>query len=259
MGMRTEPTDKWVRGYVGDTAVVDTRDALLFWEERFPVPAYAFPRSDVRTDLLRPSATEQRARSFYTPKGPVREWYDVVVGDRVIEHAAWVRNDPALADRIVLSWEPGVLDRWLEEEEEVIEHPRDPHSRVDALPSSRHIEVSLDGVVLADSRRPVLLFETGLPTRYYLPREDVRFDALVPTSNRSRCPYKGAAEEYWSIPGRADGDNIAWSYAEPFPAVGRIAGLVAFYNELVDISVDGVPQERPRSVFSSRANRPTSA
>jgi uncharacterized protein (DUF427 family) len=258
MGIRTEATDKWVRGYVGETPIVDTRDALLFWEEKFPVPGYAFRRDDVRIDLLRPSEAAPTGRSFYTAKGPVVEWYDVVVGDRVIEHAAWVRDDPAISDRIVVSWQPGVIDRWLEEDDEVISHPRDPHKRVEALPSSRHVEVSLEGTVLADSHSPVLLFETDLPTRFYLPREDVRLDVLVRTSNRSECPYKGFAREYWSLPGAAGGDNIAWSYGAPFPAVARIIDRIAFYNELVDIVVDGVPQERPVSLFSRAGNRPTS-
>ena len=109
----------------------------------------------------------------------------------------------------------------MEEKEEVAGHPRDPHSRVEALASSRHIEVAVGGTVLADSRTPVLLFETGLPTRYYLPREDVNFDALVPTRNRSLCPYKGVASEYWDVAGHPEARNVAWSYRTPFPAVGR--------------------------------------
>lgn len=258
MDMRTERTEKWVRGYVGSTAIVDTRDALMIWFPRFPVPGYAFPRSDVRTDLLQPVDPPGSRRPFFGPKGPVAEWYHVVVGDRVIEHAAWVHDDPALSDRIVFTWEPGVLDRWLEEEEEVFAHPRDPHKRVEALPSARRIQVSMGGSLLADSLSPVLLFETDLPTRYYLPREDVRLDRLVPTANHSVCPYKGFAEEYWSVPDVTDGENVAWSYAAPFPAVGRIKDRIAFYNEVVDIVVDGVPQERPTSVFSKRGNRPTS-
>lgn len=253
--MRTEPSEKWVRAFVGETTVVDSRRSLLFWEDRFPVPACAFPLEDVRTELFRESEARRPAQSFYSPKGPISALYDLEVDGRTIEHAAWVRDDPALAGHVVLSWQPGLLDRWLEEDEEVIEHPRDPHKRVEALASSRHVEVSLDGTVLAESTDPVLLFETNLPTRYYLPREDVRLDALEPSRNRSRCPYKGAAEEYWSAPGA---ENVAWSYAAPFPAVHKIAGRIAFYNELVDITVDGVPQERPRSIFSQAGNRPTS-
>lgn len=257
MGVRTEPTDKWVRAYVGATLIVDSHDVLLFWDPARPVAAYAFPRADVRTDLLQPSAAPRAGRSHYPPHGPVKVWYDVAVAGRVVEHAAWVRDDPAISDRVVLSWEPGVLDRWLEEDDEVFVHPRDPHLRVEALTSSRHVQVSLAGTPLAESHSPVLLFETGLPTRFYLPRDDVRLDVLEPTTNRSACPYKGFAEEYWSLPGAPDGDNLAWSYAAPFPAVARIAERIAFYNELVDITLDGVRQGRPRSVFSRAANRPT--
>ena len=256
MTIRTEATDKWVRGYVGDTAIVDTRDALLFWEDRFPVPGYAFPLDDVRTDLLQPSSDRRPARSFYSPKGPISELFDVVADGRAIEQAAWVRDDPAVSDRIVLSWEPGVLDRWLEEDEEVFAHPRDPHKRVEAIRSSRHVQVSIGGTVVADSHSPVLLFETGLPTRFYFDRDDVRLDVLAPTSNSSVCPYKGFAEEYWSMPGVPDGDNVAWSYAEAFPAVANVRGRIAFYNELVDVTVDGEAQERPISVFSRAGNRP---
>jgi len=255
--MRTETSDKWVRGFVGDTAVVESRAPMLFYEDAFPVPGYAFVDQDVRTDLLRPSDEPPPSKPFfYLPKGPVREWYDLEVNGRRIRHAAWRRDDSAIADRLVLSWQPGVLDRWMEEEEEVVEHPRDPHKRVEAIASSRHVQISLDGIELADTRHPVLLFETHLPTRYYVPRSDIRFDALEPSGNRSRCPYKGSAGEYWSVRDRIEAEHVAWSYADPKPAVGKVAGMVAFYNEMVDITVDGVPQERPMTIFSSRAHRP---
>lgn len=258
MAMRTEPIDKWVRAYVDDVVVVDSREPLLFWEEVLPVPHYAFKRSDVRTDLLRESVTEPpREPFFFLPRGSVSKWFDLTVGDRTIRHAAWVRDEPPIDDMLVLSWQPGVLDRWLEEDEEVGGHPRDPHKRVEVIASSRHVMVERDGVRLADSQRPALLFETSLPTRYYLPREDVDFSALESTTNRSHCPYKGYADEYWSIAGHPDAANIAWSYSTPLPAVGKIAGRVAFYNELVDITVDGVRQPRPESPFSAKANRPS--
>jgi len=257
--VRTELSDKWVRAFVGDVPVVDSRAPLLFWEDVFPVPAYAFAGSDVRTDLLRPSSSPPpREPFFFLPRGPVAEWFDLVLGGRTVRHAAWRRDTPELADLFVFSWQPGVLDRWLEEDEEVAGHPRDPRKRVEALASSRHVVVSLDGTLLADSRRPVLLFETDLPTRYYVPRDDVNVDALSPSRNSSLCPYKGIADQYWDVTGHPDATNAAWSYASPLPAVGRIKNRVAFYNELVDIATDGVPQERPVSVFSSRANRPVS-
>lgn len=257
MSVRTEASQRWVRGYVGDVAVVDTRAPLLFWEERFPVPNYAYAREDVRIDLLRPATGEPPTEpSFLLPQGPVSQWFDLVVEGKTLPHAAWVRDDPALADRIIVSWQPGVLDRWLEEDEEVGGHPRDPYSRVDALPSSRHVVASLDGVLLGDTHSPVLLFETGLPTRFYFPIGDVNEEALTPTSNRSGCPYKGFADRYWSVADHPQGANLAWSYSDPFPAVARIQGMVAFYNEVVDLEVDGVRQDRPASPFAAKEHRP---
>ena len=251
MTVRTEPIDKRVRAYIDDQVVLDSRRPLLFWEEGFPVPGYAFPRDDVRTDLLRPAGDEPPGTpSFFGPHGPVSQWYDVVLGDRAVPHAAWVRDDPALADLVVLSWQPGLLDRWTEEDETVLMHPRDPHKRVETLASSRHVIVELDGVRLAESRRPVLLLETGLPTRYYLPREDVALELLEASDTRSTCPYKGTTDDYWSLPVHPRADDLAWSYAHPLPAVEKIAGRVAFYNERVDLTVDGVIQQRPTTPFS---------
>ena len=254
MSVRTERSEKWVRAFVDDVVVVDSRAPVLYWEEDFPVPGYAFAPEDARVDLLRPAKAEPpQSRSFFLPRGPVAEWFDLEVGDRLLPHVAWRRDDPAVADLLVLSWQPGLVDRWQEEDEVVRGHPRDPHKRVDALPSSRHVEISLDGAVLADTTRPVLLFETGLPTRFYLPADDVDLGRLTPTATTSHCPYKGDADRYWSATGGAD---IAWSYAAPFPAVGAIAGRIAFYDELVDVRVDGSLRERPVSPFSRAANRP---
>ncbi len=255
--MRTEPIDKRVRAYVDDVQVLDTREPLLFWEDDFPVPSYAFRPDDVRMDLLRETGTAPpREPFFFLPKGPVSQWWDLVLGKRTVPHAAWVRDVPELRDRLVLSWQPGILDHWLEEEERVAGHPRDPYKRVEAIASSRHVVIERDGVRLAESSRPVLLLETGLPSRYYVPRDDVDFSVLVPTSTRSHCPYKGAAEEYWSVAGQPDATDVAWSYTAPLAAVTKVTGLVSFYDELVDVIVDGVPQPRPESPFSSRAHRP---
>jgi len=258
--VHTEASERWVRGRVGEVVVVDSRLPLLFWEDHFPVPSYAFDPADVRTDLLAPGAAPAGS-SFFTPKGPVERWYDLSVDGHVLRSAAWVRDDPALSGRIVLSWQPGLLT-WLEEDEEVFSHPRDPHKRVDAVPSSRRVVVRSGGQVLAESTHPVLLFETGLPTRFYLPREDVRLDLLAPGSSESHCPYKGFARDYWDLPASEGSDaltGIAWSYADPYPAVGAVAGRIAFYDELVDVEVDGVARDRPRSVFSDAGNRPTTA
>ncbi|MFE7775013.1 DUF427 domain-containing protein [Streptomyces sp. NPDC057445] len=242
-----EPSDRWVRGTKGDVTVVDSHRPLLVWEPGRPVPLYAFPAEDVRTDLLR--RTERRATRRHAG---ATVFYDLVLGDEVIRSAAWSWPGDELAGYIGFEWfGHEVLDHWYEEEEEIFVHPRDPHKRVDALPSTRHVQVEIDGTVVADTHTPVLLFETHLPVRYYFPREDVRLDLFVPTDARTRCPYKGVASEYWSW---ADGGDvrpdIAWSYPDPLPAVGIIKDRVAFYNESVDIVVDGERQQRPVSFFS---------
>lgn len=232
-----EPSERWVRGYVGDLAVVDSRRPVLVWEPGAKVPEYGFPTADVRTDLLEPG--EPPAAAYYRPKLPARRWFDIVLDDRRVPSAAWTWDLDELDDFIALSWYPGVLDRWTEEDEAVFAHPRDTRNRVDALPSSRHVVVRDGDVVLADSTRPVVVYETGLAPRYYLPREDVNWAALRPISAWSECPYKGEATDYWARAERADRE-IAWSYPSPLPGVSPIAGLVAFYSERVAVEVDGV-------------------
>ncbi|MGW2519672.1 DUF427 domain-containing protein [Streptomyces sp. NPDC001617] len=247
-GLRWEPSARWVRGRKGDVTVVDSRRPVLVWEPDLPVPQYAFPRADVREDLLRPAKNPPVGRHTGS-----RVFYDLEVDGELLENAAWTFPAADLAEHIAFEWfrrSGRGLDHWYEEEEEIFIHPRDPHKRVDAIPSSRHVQVRVDGTLVADTRRPVLLFETGLPTRYYVPREDVRLDLLVPTDHHTGCPYKGTAT-YWSWRGEADvPPNVVWSYPEPLPAVGAVKGLLAFYNEAVDITVDGEPQERPVTPFS---------
>jgi uncharacterized protein (DUF427 family) len=142
------------------------------------------------------------------------------------------------------------MDAWFEEDEQVFTHPRDPYTRVDVLRSSRHVRIEVDGTTVAASGSPTLLFETGLPVRYYLPRPHVRMELLTPRDTVSHCPYKGQAE-YWSVrSGQRVYDDLAWSYRSPFPESQKIAGLIAFFDERVDVVVDGVRQERPRTKFS---------
>ncbi|MFE9448152.1 DUF427 domain-containing protein [Streptomyces sp. NPDC006739] len=247
-GILWEPSDRWVRGVKGEVTVVDSRHPVLVWEPGVQVPQYAFPRDEVRADLLRPAARP--------PDGAhagARIFYDLDIGAGPLANAAWTYPGRDLAGHIAFAWFMSAgqgLDHWYEEEEEIFVHPRDPHKRVDALPSSRHVVVEIDKTVAADTRRPVLLFETGLPTRYYIPPEDVRLDLFRPTDHSSRCPYKGLAS-YWSWHGDADvPPNILWSYPDPLPAVGTVRGLLAFYNEAVDITVDGTPRQRPVTLFT---------
>ncbi|MEU6355891.1 DUF427 domain-containing protein [Streptomyces sp. NPDC047072] len=243
-GLLWEPGERWVRGRKGEVTVVDSRHPVLVWEPDLPVPLYAFPRAEVRENLLRPAKNPPPARHAGS-----QVFYDLEIDGSTVENAAWTYPAADLADHIAFEWfrapNRGV-DHWYEEEEEIFVHPRDPHKRVDAIPSSRHVRVAIDGTTVADTHRPVLLFETGLPTRYYIPREDVRDDLLEATDHTSGCPYKGTAR-YWSSRTLA---NIAWSYPEPLPAVAAVKDLIAFYNEVVDITVDGELQERPETPFS---------
>ncbi|GIE99802.1 DUF427 domain-containing protein [Paractinoplanes rishiriensis] len=235
--LRWEVSPRWVRGRAGDTTVVDSRRAILLWVPGEVVPMYAFPDADVRTDLLRPR--------------PGGTGYDLVLDGEVRPEAAWRLEDEGLSGYLAFAWfgrSGRGLDHWYEESEEIFVHPRDPYKRVDAIRSTRHVTVAIDGTVVADSRRPVLVFETHLPVRYYLPREDVRLDLFAHTDLQTGCPYKGTAE-YWTYPGR---DNIAWSYPEPLPAVPAITGLISFYNEVVDITVDGELLDRPVTPFSAQ-------
>ncbi|MHA6765583.1 DUF427 domain-containing protein [Streptacidiphilus sp. PAMC 29251] len=248
-----EPSARRVRGTKGDTTVVDSGRPVLVWEPGQAVPLYAFPRADVRAGLLRPAAEPDTGRHSGS-----EVFYDLVLDDgTTVANAAWTFPGEDLADYIAFEWFQRVgrgLDHWFEEEEEIFVHPRDPYKRVDALQSSRHIQVEINGVLVADTRQPVLLFETRLPTRYYIPREDVRLDLFTPTELRTACPYKGTAE-YWSLT-TADGadggtpPNIAWSYPDPIPAAQTVRGHIAFYNEAVDITVDGERQERPVTGFT---------
>ncbi len=251
--LRTERIDKWVRGRLGDTLVVETRDPMLVWQGGFP-PVYGFARDEVAEGVLRPATGSSYPGSFFFgPHLPVAQWYDVVAGDAVVECGAWSLED--LPDRVVMTWQPRRL-AWTEEDEPVSLHPRDPHKRVETLHSSRHVEVLLGDAVVATSDRPVLLLETDLPTRYYLPREDVRLDLLTRTDNVSACPYKGTADSYWTFPGPPEVANVGWSYSSPLPGVDAIAHRISFYNELVDLRVDGVLLERPESPFSRAEQRP---
>jgi uncharacterized protein (DUF427 family) len=243
--IRIEPGAKRVRAYLGGELVADTTRPVLVWEVPY-YPAYYFPAADVRSELLEPDAEVSHSSS----RGDGRAFTVAAGGKRAPGAAVRYEESPVeeLRDLIRLEWD--AMDAWFEEDEEVFTHPRDPYTRVDILPSSRHVRVEVDGVTIAESASPRLLFETGLPTRYYLPKTHVRMDRLVPTDSVSHCPYKGKAE-WWSVKsGENVHEDLAWSYPTPLRESQEIAGLVAFYNEKVDIYVDGVLQERPLSKFA---------
>lgn len=243
--LRIEPSPKRIRGYKAGRLVLDTTDALLVWEIPY-FPWWYVPVADVRGEL-KPNGEVLRS-----PQRGEGTRYDVTLEDgTVLADAAWEHVDSPVEElrgHVRFEWE--AMDAWFEEDVEVVIHPRAPDVRVDALRSSRHVRVLVDGEVVADTTRPVLLFETGLPTRYYLPKTDVRMDLLTPTDTTSGCPYKGFAR-YWNVAvGAATHEDLVWSYPTPLPEAQSVAGLVCFYNERVDLEVDGVLLERPETKFS---------
>ncbi|SHN45815.1 DUF427 domain-containing protein [Cryptosporangium aurantiacum] len=243
--VRVEPGLKRVRALVGGRVVADTRRPFFVWEKPY-YPTYYVPRADVFAELV---PTGEVSRSPSRGDGAVQ---DVVLPDRTLGSAAVLFPDspvPELRDLVRLDW--ASMDEWLEEDEPVYVHPRDPYKRVDILSSSRHVQVSIDGVVVADSHQPRILFETSLPPRYYLPLTDVRLDLLRPSTLVTHCPYKGAAT-YWDVVLESGvvHSNVVWAYRSPLPESQKVTGLAAFYDEKVDVTLDGVRQERPRTHFS---------
>jgi uncharacterized protein (DUF427 family) len=240
-GIRIEPGTKRVRVYVGGELVADTIQPVLVWEVPY-YPTYYFPVSDVRTELL-----QLEDGVGHSPSRGDGHRFSV----KGRPHAALRYEDSPieeLRDLIRFDWHS--MDAWFEEDEQVFTHPRDPYTRVDILASSRHVRVEVGGTTIAESTSPRILFETGLPARYYLPKTHVRMDLLTPTESVSHCPYKGQAE-YWSVrAGDGVHDDLAWSYRAPFAESQKITGLIAFYNEKVDVYVDGVLQKRPVTKFS---------
>jgi uncharacterized protein (DUF427 family) len=245
---RIEPAPRRVRGYLGHELVFDTTEARYVWEVPY-YPQYYIPLTDVAAEFLRDEDHPQKVQL-----GPSR-LHSLVAAGQTHPSAARVFDagtDSPVAGTVRFNWEPL---RWFEEDEPIYGHPRNPYSRVDALRSHRHVLVELDGLLLAETHAPVLLFETGLPTRYYIDPTDVAFEHLVPSPTQTLCPYKGTTSGYWSVGvGPAENQTVhpdlAWTYHYPLPAVAPIAGLVAFYNEKLDITVDGAALARPKTQFS---------
>jgi uncharacterized protein (DUF427 family) len=242
-----EHSPRWIRVKFGGAVIADSRRTLLLCQYGGPgqMPTYYFPQEDVRMDAL-------ISGGGASPDGAVA-YKTIRIGDGVAENAAWIVLDPpsdlaALQDYVSFAW--GKMDAWYEEEEEIFVHARDPYKRVDVLTSSRHVRVAIAGVTVAETRRPHLLFETSLPTRYYIPREDVHMDLLESTNLKTRCPYKGIAS-YWSVrAGEHVAKNVVWSYPEPIPECPKIKGLLCFFNERADLYVDGELQPRPQTPWS---------
>jgi uncharacterized protein (DUF427 family) len=242
-----EPVPRRIRAVIAGQTVFDTTEARYVWEWP-PYPQYYVPLADVRAEFLVDEGTTEE-----TPRGDVKV-FGLTVGDQHRPGAAKVLGASkveGLDDTVRFEW--SAFDAWYEEDEQVFVHPRNPYTRVDSIRSTRTVRIESRGVILAESSSPVLCFETGLPTRYYLNRTDLDFTKLVPSDTQTACPYKGTTSGYWSavIDGQSHPD-VAWTYDFPTRDLLPIAGLVAFYNEKVDIFLDDVKLERPETNLRPR-------
>lgn len=259
--LRMQPVEWRVRAGLQDTRVVDTDAARLVWEPRRVVSAYAVPVADLAGRLVpigpdggRVDPDVSGLPPVLSPRNPFAEHstpgttYDIETEAGTLPAAAFVPDDPDLQGYAVLDWEAFTV--WFEEDQQAVAHPREPQHRIRCLPSSRHVVVSVGGEVVADTQRPVLLVETGLPPRWYLPRDDVRMDLLTRSDTRTTCAYKGQAS-YWSTTaGGTDLKDIAWTYEDPRHDAEEVRDLLCFYVEHTDTVVDGQPLGRPVTEWS---------
>lgn len=238
-----DPVPQRIRGLLAEVCVFDTTRAKLLHETGH-LPVYYIPDEDVDERLLEPSSTS----SHCPHKGDARYW-SIQAGDRIARDAVWAYPQPIapasfLAGHKAFYWRE--LDAWFAEDEQLFGHPRDPYSRIDVYPTGRHIRILLDGEVLADTIRAKALFETALPTRWYIPPEDVRLELLEPSETITRCAYKGLAS-HWHALGHED---VAWKYPDPQHDAEPVRDMIAFYNERVDVEIDGTAEERPSTQWS---------
>jgi uncharacterized protein (DUF427 family) len=224
------PSLRRVRAFLGGKAVADSRRAVL---KRVYPWMYYFPPADVNMDYLEAEDDDDQDPRLWT----------VRVGEAVAERAAFAFDDdaddaPDLSGYIAFKWDQ--MDAWFEEDEQIHVHPRDPYSRLDARQSSRHVRIEVGGETVAETNRPVLLFETNAPARFYISPDDVRRKYLVPSDNHTGCPYKGTASYYSLQVGDEFIEDAAWYYPFPYPEMGKIQNLIAFYPKKVDgFYVDG--------------------
>jgi uncharacterized protein (DUF427 family) len=237
--VRVERAAKRVRSYLGGEPVADTTRPLLVWEVPY-YPTYYFPAADVRSELLEADGGVEQSPILGTAKT-----FTVSAGGKHAPAAARRYEDsPVEQLRDMVRFEWSAMDAWFEEDEEVFTHARDPHTRIEILASSREVRVEIDGVTVAHSHSPRLLFETGLPVRWYLPKPHVRLDLLARSETVTHCPYKGQAQT-WSVRiGERLYKDVAWSYPTPLPESEKIAGMVAFYEQKVDLLIDGADAAR---------------
>ncbi len=228
------PTEKRVRAYIGGSEIANSDETLILRRPK-SVPQYAFPKNDVKISQLKISGEHEDSIGKYQ----LLDLKDVPGKEEIaILYRAPVSGAERLRDHVVFDWHK--IDKWMEENEVISGHTRDPYTRIDVRESDRRIEVRVKGEKIAETARPRLLFETGLPVRYYIPAEDVKMNYLYPSELQTSCPYKGKAS-YWDIKvGGEELRNLVWSYVDPYDESLAIKGYFCFYNEKLDtFLVDG--------------------
>ncbi|EEB91050.1 hypothetical protein MPER_10661, partial [Moniliophthora perniciosa FA553] len=178
------------------------------------------------------------------------ETYDIVVGKHTAPQAATVFTQDKLAGLLKIDFR--AMNAWFEEDEQVFVHPKDPYKRVDVLQSSRHVRVEINGVEVANTHKPRFLYETGLPVRTYIPKTDCKVSLFAPSDLTTQCPYKGTANYYniFTSPNESPASNVVWWYRNPNLECAAVQVFVAFYDEKVDVWIDGEKQERPQTHFA---------
>ena len=254
--LRWEPVPYRVRAWVDEVLVVDSTDAAVVWEPRRLVPVFAVPAADLAGEVAAadPQPGPPDLAALPPMLGPT-DFATHTVPGTVVDvgpvgqrrpGAGFVPDDADLAGLVLLDFD--AFTAWRTEDQQLVGHAHDPFKRIDVMDSDRLVEVALAGTVLARSRHPRLLWETHLPQRWYLPREDVRMDLLEPSATRSTCAYKGHASYLSVVGGPRD---IAWSYPEPLPDAEPVRDLVCFFAERTDLTLDGRAVPRPITPWST--------
>jgi len=242
-----DPIPHRIRAIFAKQVIVDSTNVKMLHETGH-LPVYYFPEQDLRADLLEPSQ-----KATHCPFKGDATYRSIRVGDRVAQDAVWAYREPIdatsfLAGHAALVWD--AIDEWFVEDEQAFGHPRDPYSRIDVYPTARHVRVLLDGEVLADTHRAMILFESALPPRYYIPQDDVRLELLETSSKKTRCAYKGSASYSHVRLGDTLHEDIVWIYRQPQHDAERVRDMLAFFNEHVDIEIDGERLSRPVTGFA---------
>ncbi|KIJ56074.1 hypothetical protein M422DRAFT_73123 [Sphaerobolus stellatus SS14] len=232
--INSDYSPKRIRVYKAGVCIVDTTKAKLVWRHKW-FPHYFFSQDELPKEHLIPT-------NLGTDEIKV---YDLNLGEKSEKPKEVVQHYVKGPLEGLFAFKFDAVDSWFEEDEEMYDHPKDPYKRIDILQSSRHVRVEVNGVEIANTQAPRFLYETALPVRTYIPKVDCRLDLFHATSLLTSCPYKGKASYYSVKTPSGIAENVVWWYPNTTLECAPIRSYVCFYDEKVDIWLDGVKQERP--------------